>query len=162
MDHDNAVHRPGGAGVAKVSTGKVAWMVVLAAGVAGYSGAALSASASSGSASSVARRDADSSAQMCARLSESAIPDGTVTSAKWVDAVNGKPSETLPAHCLVEGVLASRTGRPAPVTVNGAHRPARAGHGERRRFDQCAIRHSLPIAFAARMGGTLLLPGRRR
>ncbi|MCP1120726.1 feruloyl esterase [Robbsia andropogonis] len=120
MDHDNAVHRPGGAGVAKVSAGKVAWMVVLAAGVAGYSGAALSASASSGSASSVARRDADSSAQMCARLAESAIPDGTVTSAKWVDAVNGKPSETLPAHCLVEGVLASRTGRPAPVTVNGA------------------------------------------
>ncbi|WP_322045226.1 tannase/feruloyl esterase family alpha/beta hydrolase [Paraburkholderia sp. J67] len=65
-----------------------------------------------------------------------------MTSAKWQEAVSGEPAKTLPAYCLVEGVLDRRTGRAAPTSVSG-----QAGSN-----DQYAIHFELrlPLDWAGR------------
>jgi feruloyl esterase len=87
-------------------------------------------------------------AQRCARLAHLHVPDGVVTSAKWQEADSGgeaNPGKTLPAHCLVEGVLDRRTGQAAPTGSSGGIGPAASN-------DQYAIHFELrlPLAWAGR------------
>lgn len=56
----------------------------------------------------------------CTRLTALAIPEGSITSAKWEQGTPAGVTQALPPHCLVEGVLQARTGRPAPTNHLGA------------------------------------------